>query len=94
MAQLMKVTVKHDDGEQATYTVLPKTIVAFERTFGVGLGATGQTGRMEYVYWLAWDSEKCSGKVVKPFDDWLAGVLSVDVDEDSAPLVGDSSPPS
>jgi hypothetical protein len=90
----MKLTVEHTDGERATYTVLPKTIVAFERQFKTGLGAIATDSRMEYIYWLAWDSEKTAGKVVKPFDGWLDDVVSVESEDDAAPLVTEPSPAS
>lgn len=80
-------TVHSDSANDGTYTVKPVTIVAFERHFGVGLGAMATDGKMEYVYWLGWHSEKAAGKVVKPFDDWLDGVTSVDlVEDDATPL--------
>jgi hypothetical protein len=85
-ADLMKVSVTHDDGTSDTYVVKPATIVAFERQFNVGLGTLKEAGRMEYVYWLAWDSERRSGKITKPFDGWLDEVADVDVSDDVAPL--------
>jgi hypothetical protein len=86
-SHLMKITVEHVDGTTVDLTVKPVTIVAFERQFGVGLGALQQDGRMEYVYWLAWDSEKRAGRVVKPFDGWLEDVADIDVDDEPAPLL-------
>jgi hypothetical protein len=85
---LMRVTVEKADGTEETYVVKPATIVAFERQFAVGLGSLGESGRMEYVYWLAYDCEKRSGKVVKPFDGWLDELVDVSVDEEAAPLGG------
>ena len=88
MATAMELTTVHTDGvNDGTYVVKPLTIVAFERQFGVGLGSLLSDQKMEYVYWLAWHSEKTAGKVVKPFDGWLEGVESVEmVDDDAAPL--------
>jgi len=71
-----------------TYTVGPKTQVAFEREWKVGLPkAFGDQQRMEYVYWLGWKAMQDSGVVVKPFEAWLDTVRSVEmVGADEAPL--------
>lgn len=94
MAKLLKITVEHDDGSKDTYSVLPKTIVAFERHFKCGLEKVSAEGKMEHVYWLAWDAERTTGKIVKPFDDWLEGLVSADVEEDATPFSDEASPPS
>jgi hypothetical protein len=42
---------------------------------------------MEYVYWLAWKAMQDSGAVVKPFEQWLDTVKSVEmVGADDSPL--------
>ncbi len=92
MAALMRITVEHVGGDRATYTVLPVTVVAFERHFAVGLGAIATENRMEYVYWLAWDSERRSGKTLPPFDTWLETVAEVEAEDEAAPLDPASSP--
>lgn len=91
MPAAMKVVVERVDGSKDTYPVLPKTQVAFERQFHMGLAALGADPRMEYIYWLAWDSEHTAGKVVKPFDAWLDDIVSVDAENDATPL-GPPSP--
>lgn len=91
MAALMKVTVEKVDGSKDTYPILPVTQVAFERQFKCGLGSLASDARMEYLYWLAWDAEKRAGKVVKPFDGWLDDLVSVEEEEEAAPL-GSPSP--
>ena len=93
MAKLLTITVVKVDGSRETYAILPKTIVAFERHYKTGLEKVGNEGRMEHVYWLAWDAERTVGKVVKPFDSWLDDLVSADVEEDAAPLA-EASPPS
>ena len=86
MAALLKVKVEHADGETATYPVLPVTIVGFERKFHMGWTAVQNDLHMEYVYWLGWDAEHKSGRVVKPFDEWLESIVSVEAEGDAAPL--------
>ncbi len=70
------------------YAVGPRTQVAFEREWKVGLPkAFGDGQKMEYVYWLAWKAMQDSGAVVKPFEQWLDTVKSVEmVGADDGPL--------
>jgi hypothetical protein len=94
MAATMSVSVEMVNGDKATLAILPKTIVAFERKFKIGLGAIATDSKMEYIYWLAWDASHVAGQVVKPFDDWLNDVVSVEADEDEVPLDKTPSLPS
>ena len=69
------------------YGVRPKTVVEFERQFGMGVGkAFSNEQRAEYIYWLAWRAIKDSGETVKPFDNWLDAVQDVEM------LEGDDRP--
>jgi hypothetical protein len=87
MIAVWKVRVVKSDGTQATYEVSPRSIVAFERHFKSGLTtAFAKEQRYEHTYWLAWESEKQSGVVVKPFDSWLEDVVGVDVEVDRIPF--------
>lgn len=82
-----KVTIIRDDQTTDTFTVRPKTIVAFERHFKVGLAqAFSRDQKQEHVYWLGWESERAAGNVVKPFDQWLDTLVSVGIEVDSVPL--------
>lgn len=82
-----KVRVIRDDGTSDLYPVRPKTIVAFERNFKIGLSnAFTKEQKQEHVYWLGWDAEKSSGAVVKPFESWLDGILSVEIEAEKLPL--------
>ena len=82
-----KVTIVRDDQTTDTFTVRPKTIVAFERHFKVGLAqAFSRDQKQEHVYWLGWESERAAGNVVKPFDRWLDTLVSVGIEVDSVPL--------
>ncbi len=69
------------------YEVRPKTVVEFERQFGMGVGKAFQNEqRAEHVYWIAWRAIKDSGQTVKPFDAWLDSVHDVQM------LEGDDRP--
>lgn len=88
----MKLTVERTDGSSKTLPVLPVTIVAYERNFSQGIGSFSADLRMERLYWLAWDSEKRSGVVVKPFDSWLEDIASVEAEDEAVPL-DEGAPP-
>ena len=82
-----EITLTRDDGTSDTFPVRPKTIVAFERHFKVGLAqAFSRDQKQEHVYWLGWESERAAGNVVKPFDQWLDTLVSVGIEVDSVPL--------
>ena len=93
MAATMRLVVEHADGQKITLSVTPGTIVAFERHFSVGLTALADGGRMEYVYWLAWESERRSGRIVKLFDEWIDDIASVEPEEEpSLPFQAPTQP--
>lgn len=94
MATFMKLTVERTDGSIKTHPVLPVTIVAYERNFGQGMGQFGVDMRMEHLYWLAWDAEKRTGVVVKPFDGWLEEIANVEAEDERIPLDKGASPAS
>ncbi len=82
-----KVTVVRDDATTDTFIVRPKTIVAFERHFKIGLAqAFSRDQKQEHVYWLGWEAERFAGNVVKPFDQWLETLVSVGIEVDPIPL--------
>lgn len=82
-----RITVTKQGENPETYTVTPRTIVAFERHFKVGLAsAFVNEQKMEHLYWLGWDAERVSGKVVALFDRWLEDVISVEIDMETGPL--------
>jgi hypothetical protein len=92
-SKLMKVTVEMSDGSIDEYNILPITRVAFERKFGIGIGSMAEGGvHEEYIFWMAWDAIHRSGKVVKPFDDWLAEVAAVTSEDEAGPLGTTPSP--
>lgn len=84
-----RIEVTKTDGRTYDYPVTPRTIVAFERHFKIGLSAAFSDEkelRMEYAYWIAWDAERVTGNVVAVFDKWLEEVVSVQIGSDAAPL--------
>jgi len=86
-----RIEVTKTDGRNYDYAVTPRTIVAFERYFKIGLSAAFANEkelRMEYAYWIAWDAERVAGNVVPLFDKWLEEVVSVQIGSDAAPLEG------
>jgi hypothetical protein len=93
MAALMTLTIEYSDGKTVTRTILPKTLVAFERHFSMGIGAISSETRMEHIFWLAWDAERTATGTAKPFDDWLDDVVSVNAEDDAVPLDTESSLP-
>lgn len=75
------VKVSKTDGTTETYPVTPRVIVAFERQFKTGLAnAFANEQKLEHVYWLAWEAERVSGKLVKMFDEYLDTITSVEVE--------------
>lgn len=85
--QAWRITVKKTDGTSTEFEITPRTVVAFERFFKVGLAnAFTNDQKMEHLYWLAWDSERVAGNVVPLFDKWLETIVSVDMAVDAAPL--------
>jgi len=84
-----RISVSKTDGSTNEYPVTPRTIVAFERHFKIGLAAAFSNERelkMEYAYWIAWDAERLSGAVVPLFDKWLEEVVDVQIGSDATPL--------
>jgi hypothetical protein len=64
----LSLKIVTNDGVDATYSLRPRTIVAFEQKFGKGLAKLfAEDQKMEHIYYLAWQSLKDNGRVVKPF---------------------------
>lgn len=75
-----RLQITKTDGATAEYTITPRTIVAFERHFKVGLAAAFQNEqKMEHLYWLGWDAERLAGNTVPVFETWLESVSAVDL---------------
>ena len=80
----LKVKVKTSDGQEGTYSLRPKTLVAFENKYNKGFAKLlTEEQRLEHIYFLAWSAMKDSGKVVKPFGDGFLDTLeSVELETD------------
>jgi hypothetical protein len=73
----LRVKTKTGEGD---YLITPRVQVDFEREFKVGLSkALVHDQKMEHIYWLGWRSQKEAGEVVKPFNDWLSALVSVEM---------------
>jgi hypothetical protein len=80
----LKIKVKTSDGVEGTYSLRPKSIVAFEQKFSKGFAKLlSEDQKLEHVYFLAWSALKDSGKVVKPWGEGFLDTL------DSVELVVD-----
>lgn len=80
----LSIKVKTTDGQEASYKLSPRVIVAFEQQFGKGLPRLlGEEQRIEHIYWLAWKSMQVNGVVVKPFGpEFLDTIISAELDSD------------
>jgi hypothetical protein len=80
----LQIKVKTSDGVEGTYSLRPRSIVAFEQKFGKGFAKLlGEDQKLEHIYFLAWSALKDGGKVVKPWGDAFLDTL------DSVELVVD-----
>ena len=80
----LQIKVKTNDGVEGTYSLRPRSIVAFEQKFGKGFAKLlGEDQKLEHVYFLAWTALKDAGKVVKPWGEGFLDTL------DSVELVVD-----
>ena len=80
----LQIKVKTTDGNEDTYPLRPRSLVAFEQKFNKGFAKLlGEDQKLEHVYFLAWSAMKDNGKVVKPWGDSFLDTL------DSVELVVD-----
>jgi len=88
MAALMRLRVVPSEGEPYEVNVTPKVIVASERQFGKPMTQLfGENASFEALCWAAWRATQASGRIVKPFDEWLDDVDSIEAGEaDRVPL--------
>ena len=72
----LKIKVKTTDGQEGTYSLRPKTLVAFENKYNKGfVKLLSEDQKLEHIYFLAWSAMRDSGKVVKPFGDGFLDTL-------------------
>jgi hypothetical protein len=88
MAGFGQLKVVMNDGDQFNVDMSPTVIVAAERHYGKGFSKlVGEEGTLEAMFWIAWKATHCAGRVVEPFDEWLAKVSEVtNADPVSVPL--------
>ena len=77
----LSIKVKTTDGNEGTYALRPKSIVAFEQKFNKGFAKLlSEDQKLEHVYFLAWATMRDSGKSVKPWgESFLAELESVEL---------------
>jgi hypothetical protein len=80
----LSLKIKTNDGVDSVFSLRPRTIVAFEQKFGKGLAKLfAEDQKMEHIYFLAWQSLKDNGRVVKPFGpEFLDTLESVEMVSD------------
>lgn len=80
----LSLKIKTNDGVDSVFSLRPRTIVAFEQKFGKGLAKLfSEDQKMEHIYYLAWQSLKDNGRVVKPFGpEFLDTLESVEMVSD------------
>ena len=80
------IKVKTTDGNEASYKLTPRVIVAFEQQYGKGMPKLlGDEQKVEHVYWLAWKCMQSNGVIVKPFGpEFLDTIVSAELDADDS----------
>jgi len=80
----LKVKVTTTDGQSESYSLRPKTLVAFENKYNKGFAKLlTEDQKLEHIYFLAWGAMKDAGKTVKPFGDaFLETLESVELETD------------
>ena len=80
----LSIKVKTSDGQEGTYALRPKTLVAFESKYNKGFAKLlTEDQKLEHIYFLAWAAMKDAGKVVKPFGESFLDTLdSVELETD------------
>jgi hypothetical protein len=84
-----------DSGDPYTVGITIKTAIAFEREYKTTLSAAfNNSPSVEHIAWIAWHSTRMSGRVVKPFDQWVENDIEdiTLVEEEIDPLVEGTQP--
>jgi hypothetical protein len=78
------IIIKTTDGVDETFTLRPRTIVAFEQKFNKGLAKLfAEDQKMEHIYFLCWQTLRDNGRVVKPFGpEFLDTLLKCELSSD------------
>lgn len=82
----LSVKVKTTDGNEASYKLTPRIIVAFEQQFGAGMPKLlGEQQKVEHIYWLAWKALQVNGLSPKLFGpEFLDTLVSAELDADNS----------
>ncbi len=75
----LRMTVEHADGSEAEVTAKASDLIAFERHFDKPMTVFGDpnTGRVEYIMWLAWHTSKRNGGTEQDFETWVDAIESI-----------------
>ena len=79
--QSIALNVTHDDGNIASVTCTASDFIAFETHFDKSISAL-ESGRLTYLYWLAWHGLQRFKRTPLSFEDWVSSVTSVDIPDD------------
>ena len=83
MAALMRLRVVPSSGDAYEVALTPKLIVAVERQFSQPVSTLfGESASFEVLCWTAWRGTQASGRIVKPFDEWLDDLDSIEAAEE------------
>lgn len=89
MAGLMRLRVVQSNGDSYELNIGPKAIVEVERHFSKSMSQlfSADNASYEALCYVAWRGSQLAMKVVKPFDEWLGEIDSIEaVDEKAVPL--------
>ena len=75
----MKVNLQltFNNGETKDIIANAADMVAFEEKYQVSVQTLSTDPRMSYMFFLAWHSEKRTGKTTDPFEKWLETIEMV-----------------
>jgi hypothetical protein len=85
----MRLRVAQSNGESYELNIGPKVIVEVERHFKKSMSQLfgADNASYEALCFVAWRGSQLAMKVVKPFDEWLGEIDSIEaVDEKAVPL--------
>ena len=78
--QSIAIVVTQNDGVSHTATCNAVDFIAFEQHFDKSIGVL-ETGRLTYLFWLAWHSLHRTNVTALDFDAWVPTVDKIDTGE-------------